>query len=283
MDLWSRSKKKKCLVLYKKTVMSVHTFDAPVDSILCRPDGLVIVCLSNVFGNTWDGGIVVIPPGNFGQDTGIQKTPTPSGCTDAALVDSTGNTIAVSCDDGNVAIYCLDGYAVNGIPIKLLTDHENSVTALSSSPAQAGSILSASMDHTIISSLLDGSSTSFVHEYKGVLSSFPTPTFSTLRVIPPRACAAGHHGAVWDVEHSPTSPTSFASAGQDGAVRLWDERERASTAALPHPSPMFCVAWLPSAPLLAAAGEQGEVLVYDVRATQVPRRRAAPRDTAAPL
>ena len=94
---------------------------------------------------------------------------------------------------------------------------------------------------------------------------------------PMRSCVtpAGHHGAVWDVEYSPAAPASFASAGQDGAVRLWDERDKSYEAALPHASPMFCVAWLqaPAGPLLAAAGEEGGVLVYDVRGTQVRRVR----------
>ncbi len=89
----------------------------------------------------------------------------------------------------------------------------------------------------------------------------------------------GHHGAVWDVEYSAASPSSFASAGQDGAVKLWDERAKTCAATLPHASPMFCVAWLPgAAPLLAAAGEEGDVLVYDVRSPQVrPRPGLAAR------
>lgn len=149
--------------------MSLHeNFDAPIDSIISRSDGLIVVCLSNVFGNTWDGGIVVLPPGQFGQNKGPQKLPTPSGCTDAAFIDPSGSSIAVSCDDGNVAIYNIDGYSINGIPTKLLTDHENSVTAVSVSRTQPGSVLSASMDHSIIQSSLDGVNSSFVHEFKGM-------------------------------------------------------------------------------------------------------------------
>ena len=149
--------------------MSLHeNFDAPIDSIISRSDGLIVVCLSNVFGNTWDGGIVVLPPGQFGQNKGPQKLPTPSGCTDAAFIDPSGSSIAVSCDDGNVAIYNIDGYSINGIPTKLLTDHENSVTAVSVSRTQPGSVLSSSMDHSIIQSSLDGVNSSFVHEFKGM-------------------------------------------------------------------------------------------------------------------
>ena len=90
---------------------------------------------------------------------------------------------------------------------------------------------------------------------------------------------SGHHGVVWDVEYSAASPATFASAGQDGAVKLWDERDRTCAATLPHASPMFCVAWLhgPAGHLLAAAGEEGGVLVYDVRGLQVACCRAATR------
>ena len=72
--------------------------------------------------------------------------------------------------------------------------------------------------------------------------------------------------------------------GQDGAVKLWDERGKTCTATLPHASPMFCVAWLQgAAPLLAAAGEEGDILVYDVRSPQVrPRPGLAARGRPAP-
>ncbi len=53
-------------------------------------------------------------------------------------------------------------------------------------------------------------------------------------------------------------------------MKLWDERGKACTATLQHASPMFCVAWLTGgAPLLAAGGEEGDILVYDVRSPQV--------------
>jgi WD40 repeat protein len=264
-------------------------FDAPVDAIALRSDGVVVACTSNVFGNTWDGGIVAIAPGQFGQSKGFQKVPTPSGCTDVAFVGSAGTAIAVSCDDGNVAIYNLNGHGINGVPVKLFTDHENSVTSVSTSVVQPGNLLSASMDCTIVQYSTDGTDSSSVHEFKGARPQIPQPSVGTgSRALRPRP---GHHGAVWDVEYSDTSPSSFASAGQDGAVKLWDERGKACTATLPHASPLFCVAWLPGpAPLLAAAGEEGDILVYDLRSPQVrprpalaprPRRLSSPRRVAA--
>jgi hypothetical protein len=142
-------------------------FDAPVDAIALRSDGLVVACTSNVFGNSWDGGIVVIAPGQFGQSKGFQKVPTPSGCTDVAFLGSAATAIAVSCDDGNVAIYNLNGHGINGVPVKLFTDHENSVTSVSTSVAQPGNLLSASMDCSIVQYSTEGTDSSSVHEYKG--------------------------------------------------------------------------------------------------------------------
>jgi WD40 repeat protein len=149
--------------------MVVHSFDSPIDAVSCRSDGLVVVCMSNVFGNTWDGGISLIQPGMFGHRESAQWIPTPSGCTDVSFVGPAGTTIAVSCDDGNVAIYSISGRDLDGVPVKLLTDHENAATAVCSSSSAPENILSASMDTTIVHYKLDGGDVTSVHEYKGML------------------------------------------------------------------------------------------------------------------
>lgn len=173
------------------TATQKHVFDAPIDAIECRQDGLLVVCTSNVFGNTWDGGIHVMAQGQFGQVGVTTKIPTPSGCTDLTFIDASGKLIAVSCDDGNVAIYNVDSLAMDGVPTKLLTFHENCATSVCANVLSPGTIFSASMDHTIILSDLNNGGSGFVAELKGAVISFLTFSIrSTARIKSLlRACA----------------------------------------------------------------------------------------------
>ncbi|MFN9941147.1 MAG: hypothetical protein ACK56I_16880, partial [bacterium] len=85
------------------------------------------------------------------------------------------------------------------------------------------------------------------------------------------------------MESCPASPALLASAGQDGAVKLWDARAAGAgaTGSLPHASPMYCLAWLhetqvglcsPPSPDLRPGSPPGSLAP--------PSRRQAPRLTS---
>ena len=90
---------------------------------------------------------------------------------------------------------------------------------------------------------------------------------------------AGHCCAVWDVEYSPQDRHVLGSVGQDGQVRLWDERSASGNAlktsgstmaSMPQGAPLFCMAWSPSADMIVAGSENGDVLFFDPRAIDEP-------------
>ena len=83
---------------------------------------------------------------------------------------------------------------------------------------------------------------------------------------------AGHCCPVWDVEYSPNDCAVFGSVGQDGQLRLWDERKVAcaTMSSMPQGSPIFCLSWSSSGKMIAAGSENGEVLFFDPRSIETP-------------
>ncbi len=83
---------------------------------------------------------------------------------------------------------------------------------------------------------------------------------------------AGHCCPVWDVEYSPNDRAVFGSVGQDGQLRLWDERKVAcaTMSSMPQGSPIFCLSWSSSGKMIAAGSENGEVLFFDPRSIETP-------------
>ena len=89
------------------------------------------------------------------------------------------------------------------------------------------------------------------------------------------AVRAGHCAPVWDVEYSPQDRNVLCSVGQEGQLRMWDERKTASAtaASMPQGAPLFCVAWSPSADMIVAGSENGEVLFFDPRSIEEPLQK----------
>ena len=67
----------------------------------------------------------------------------------------------------------------------------------------------------------------------------------------------------------------LCSVGQEGQVRMWDERKAASAtaASMPQGAPLFCLGWSPSADMIVAGSENGEVLFFDPRSIQEPLQK----------
>jgi hypothetical protein len=56
---------------------------------------------------------------------------------------------------------------------------------------------------------------------------------------------------------------------------MWDERKASSAtaASMPQGAPLFCLGWSPSADMIVAGSENGEVLFFDPRSIQEPLQK----------
>ena len=82
----------------------------------------------------------------------------------------------------------------------------------------------------------------------------------------------GHCCPVWEVEYSTQDRHVLGSVGQDGQLRLWDDRRPGAPTmtSMPQGAPLFCLAWSPSADMIVAGSENGEVFFFDPRSIQEP-------------
>ena len=64
---------------------------------------------------------------------------------------------------------------------------------------------------------------------------------------------------------------TLASSGNDGTVRIWDGKLGMPLKTLPHPGPVFALAWQPQGRLLASAGSDRLVTIWDMAARRPPR------------
>jgi WD40 repeat protein len=76
---------------------------------------------------------------------------------------------------------------------------------------------------------------------------------------------SGHKsGDVWCVAPSPVSPSSAASVGSDGWLRLWDSRSRRpSNSVNLRKGVARCVSWSPDGRLLSVGFDSGAIIVVD--------------------
>lgn len=81
---------------------------------------------------------------------------------------------------------------------------------------------------------------------------------------------ARHDREVWSVRYSKDGKL-LATAGQDGAVKIWDPSGGRLIRTLKHAQPVNAVAFDPGGGRLAAGGDGGELTLWDVASGQVAR------------
>ncbi|CAN6483582.1 unnamed protein product [Victoria cruziana] len=80
-----------------------------------------------------------------------------------------------------------------------------------------------------------------------------------------------HEKRVWSVDFSKADPTRLASGGDDGAVKLWNINQGASTGTIKTKANVCCVQFPPnSAHTIAVGSADHKVYLYDLRNTRVP-------------
>jgi WD40 repeat protein/tRNA A-37 threonylcarbamoyl transferase component Bud32 len=91
---------------------------------------------------------------------------------------------------------------------------------------------------------------------------------------------AAHSGRIVGLAYSPDR-TRVASAGIDGAIRVWDLPSRKQVAAMTgHPGGAYGVAFTPDGDRLVSGGNDGQVRVWDVRSGRELRALAGHTDAA---
>ena len=79
----------------------------------------------------------------------------------------------------------------------------------------------------------------------------------------------GHEGTVEELQWSPNEKTVFASAGNDGTVRIWDTRSKSKTPAVTakiSKTDVNVLSWSKQTPhILASGADDGEWAVWDLR------------------
>lgn len=95
----------------------------------------------------------------------------------------------------------------------------------------------------------------------------------------------GHQGSVEEIQWSPSEKTVFASAGQDGFIRIWDTRKNPRNPALSvkaaSNTDINVMSWNARVPYLLASGhDDGKWGVWDLRSFQAGASSPAPSPVA---
>lgn len=173
-------------------------FATQVDSVDAW-SGKVVVGLSSLEGNIWDGGVKILS-----SDTGLElaSLSMPCGVTRTRFSGALKGTVLVSRDDGVISLHA----AGNLKQLQVFDGHDDCAIAFSEDTSSEGKFYSAGWDSSILG-----------WDWRG-----RTPKTSTLRI---RNAHAGH---IADVALQSASQL-LASTGADGILRVWDLRDAGSS------------------------------------------------------
>lgn len=200
----------------------------------------IIVGLSALEGNIWDGGIALLTVENGSLES---YATTPTGIPSIAFLGDNQNLIGAGSDDGYLRLYNRE----NLIFREAAYLHGDIISSISVLPRKTTQFLTTSWDEDMklwdLENLAD-----------------PILWFKNAHSGPIHDCQASYH-----------EPTQIASVGMDGLLRLWDLRQPKPTDCLTlyaHNLSLSCVEWDQHHPERLLVGtEGGEMLVVDLRQT----------------
>ena len=175
---------------------TLHVSRNYIDSVDIDSTGTkLILGLSSLAGNTWDGGLTLLSTDNLAE---ISKY-SPAGISTVRFSGS--NLILAARDDGAVAVYS----ALDLHEIQVFNAHDDVVSCVADSPWNESQFGSCSWDGSI-------------HMWDWQSKARPVSSYST-----------AHQGHVNAISFSPFDPQTFISVGWDGYARQWDKRENPSS------------------------------------------------------
>jgi WD40 repeat protein len=215
-------------------------FISQVDS-LDVSDSFVVVGLSNLDGNIWDGGIKLLSVENGSE---LHSKHCECGMSMVRFAGQNKNFVLTARDDGNVALYS----SATLDDLLLLSAHDDIVSCVAVSELTETEFVSCGWDGCI--KIWDWQS-----ENKD------TPVLSI---------DAAHYQHVNEVSVSALDSSLLASVGQDGFLRIWDKRTNVNKDGcvqifnLQHAG--SCVEWdAHQAHYIYAGTDAGTVSIFDLR------------------
>ena len=209
-------------------------FDSQVDSVALFERNLV-VGLSNLEGNIWDGSIKVIDA-----EMGTEKCSAnvSSGITCVRFLGKDGRSIIAAKDDGCISIFMLDVLR----EVSAYLCHDDIISTVAADTNNESHFYSAGWDGNIC--------------YCSASSSG-----SPISII--RSAHAGHINDIANVD------TLVVSVGDDGYVRTWDLRQSTKKFAMQISSgqTLSCVSWYQSNGLCVGT-DTGNILAFDIRSSR---------------
>ncbi len=215
-------------------------FDLHVDS-LDVSEAFVVVGLSNLDGNIWDGGLKLLSLENGSE---IQSKHCECGVSMVRFVGQNKNFVLSARDDGNVALYA-----------------SSTMDELLRMPAHDDYVSCVAVD--------DSNETEYVScGWDGNIKIWDWQVES--KNIPVLNIQHAHHKHVNEVSISSLQNSLMASVGQDGFLRIWDRRTDINSMGcvqlFNHNQAVSCVTWdAHSQHNLYTGTDAGDVSAFDIR------------------
>jgi len=168
-----------------------YNFPMNLDSIdICKISGKVLLGLSNLEGNTWDGAVKILS-----LDSGDEKVSRmlPSGVSSVRFIGE--QYVAAGSDDGNVTI--LNSESLSDVII--FDSHDDIVSSVAANPFNVSELASAGWDGSFFLWNIDNET-------------------SCLSVL------SAHSGHINCIDYNGRTESNIATIGQDGFMRIWDPR-----------------------------------------------------------
>jgi methylosome protein 50 len=199
--------------------------------------GSIVVGLSSLEGNVWDGAIGML---NIEDGVVLAYMGQPSGVASITFLGSNNSLVGAGCDDGMIR-YC----ATEGLFSRQIIQAHHDIVSDLMHISSLNRLLSCSWDQGI------------------KLWDISNPKFAIYTV------QNAHYGSVHGIASSVSEPYVVASVGADAMLKMWDTRMNQKEGCISlydHESPLACIAWDESNPhRLFTGSDTGELYLFDTR------------------